>query len=109
MAVYDNLIDAVHRHCRAMYRYYDVRRRKMGLTTSTTTIPTCRSSPTCRRRHTWDEAVKVVLAALEPLGSEYCGALEKGLSGRWCDRYENRDKQSGAFSPARSTATRTSS
>ena len=39
-----------------------------------------------------------MLAALEPLGSEYCGVLERGLRGRWCDRYENRGKQSGAFS-----------
>jgi len=39
-----------------------------------------------------------VIAALEPLGSEYCGALEQGLLGRWCDRYENQGKQSGAFS-----------
>src|SRR5690606_31025125 len=36
--------------------------------------------------------------ALEPLGSEYCGILEQGLAGRWCDRYENQGKQSGAFS-----------
>ena len=49
-------------------------------------------------RHTWDQAVAAVLAALEPLGSDYCGALERGLAGRWCDRYENRGKQSGAFS-----------
>jgi oligoendopeptidase F len=35
---------------------------------------------------------------LEPLGGDYCGALENGLAGRWCDRYENRGKQSGAFS-----------
>ncbi len=40
----------------------------------------------------------MTLAALEPLGSEYCGVLERGLRGRWCDRYENRGKQSGAFS-----------
>jgi oligoendopeptidase F len=32
------------------------------------------------------------------LGSEYCEALERGLNGRWCDRYPNRGKQSGAFS-----------
>ena len=33
------------------------------------------------------------------MGSEYCGELEKGLTAaRWCDRYENRGKQSGAFS-----------
>ncbi len=51
-----------------------------------------------QRKHTWDQAVNVVIKSLEPLGSEYCGALEKGLRGRWCDRYENRGKQSGAFS-----------
>ena len=49
-------------------------------------------------RHTWNQAVATVLAALEPLGSDYCGTLERGLTGRWCDRYENRGKQSGAFS-----------
>ena len=52
-----------------------------------------------RMHHTWDEAVKVILAALEPLGSEYCSVLGRGLTrDRWCDRYENRGKQSGAFS-----------
>ena len=30
-------------------------------------------------RHTWQQAVATVLAALEPLGSEYCGTLERGL------------------------------
>jgi oligoendopeptidase F len=49
-------------------------------------------------RNTWPQAVKLVLAAIEPLGSEYCGALERGLNGRWCDRYPNKGKQSGAFS-----------
>ena len=30
-AVYDNLIAAVHRQLPALYRYYDLRRRKMKL------------------------------------------------------------------------------
>jgi oligoendopeptidase F len=46
----------------------------------------------------WEQAVQVVLRALEPLGSDYCGVLESGLLGRWCDRYPNQGKQSGAFS-----------
>jgi oligoendopeptidase F len=50
------------------------------------------------KKHTWKQAVDVVVEAVEPLGSEYCGALERGLNGRWCDRYENQGKQSGAFS-----------
>jgi oligoendopeptidase F len=49
-------------------------------------------------RRTWEEATQQVLRALEPLGSDYCGVLERGLYGRWCDRYPNVGKQSGAFS-----------
>jgi oligoendopeptidase F len=96
--VYDNLIASVHRHLPALYRYYDVRRRKMRLKDIhhyDTYVPILSG---LQRKHTWEQAVNVVLKSLEPLGSEYCGALEKGLRGRWCDRYENRGKQSGAFS-----------
>jgi oligoendopeptidase F len=42
--------------------------------------------------------VKLVVKSLEPLGSDYCGVLQRGLSNGWCDRYPNQGKQSGAFS-----------
>jgi oligoendopeptidase F len=96
--VYENLIASVHRHLPALYHYYDVRRRKMRLKDIhhyDTYVPILAG---LQRRYTWDQAVNVVLKSLAPLGSEYCAALEKGLRGRWCDRYENRGKQSGAFS-----------
>jgi oligoendopeptidase F len=32
------------------------------------------------------------------MGSEYCDVMNAGLAGRWCDRYPNQGKQSGAFS-----------
>ena len=98
VSVYDNLIASVHRHLPAVHRYYDVRRRKMRLNRIhhyDTYVPILAERQT---RHTWNQAVAAVLAAMEPLGSDYCGALERGLLGRWCDRYENRGKQSGAFS-----------
>jgi oligoendopeptidase F len=96
--VYDNLIESVHSHLPAVYRYYDLRRRKMRLKDIhhyDTYVPILADLQT---RRNWKQAVEAVLAALKPLGSEYCGALEHGLTGRWCDRYENRGKQSGAFS-----------
>ena len=40
----------------------------------------------------------MVIEALRPLGPQYIDALAKGLRGRWCDRYENKGKHSGAFS-----------
>jgi oligoendopeptidase F len=49
--------------------------------------------------HTWDEAVEVVCESLAPLGEEYVSTLRGGLTTkRWCDRYPNKGKQSGAFS-----------
>ncbi len=100
VAVYDNLIDSVRQHLPALYRYYDIRRRTMRLReihNYDTYVPILSDLQT---RRTWNQAVELVIAALEPLGSEYCAAVEQGLKGRWCDRYENRGKQSGAFSCA---------
>ncbi len=97
-SVVTNLIDSVHKHLPALYRYYDLRRRKMQLRDIhhyDTYVPILSE---LKSRHTWQQAVKLVIKAIEPLGSEYCGALERGLNGRWSDRYPNQGKQSGAFS-----------
>jgi oligoendopeptidase F len=98
IAVYDNLIASIHRHFPALHRYYDLRRRKMGLKEIhfyDTYAPILSQH---RVHHTFDEAIQVVIAAIRPLGDEYCATLEKGLNNRWCDRYENRGKKTGAFS-----------
>ena len=97
-SVYDNLITAIHGQLPAVHRYFDLRRRKMKLKDIhhyDTYVPIL-SKVAVRR--TWHEAVADVIKALAPLGTEYCQTLQQGLKGRWCDRYPNRGKQSGAFS-----------
>jgi len=97
-SVYDKLIASVHKFLPTLHRYYELRRRKMKLREIhhyDTYVPILSDLET---KHTWKQAVEVVIEALQPLGSEYCSILEKGLSGRWCDRYPNQGKQSGAFS-----------
>ncbi len=97
-SVYDNLIVAVRKNLPALYRYYDLRRRKMNLPDIhhyDTYVPILSERQV---ETSWDAAVDLVTSALAPLGSEYCTALGAGLRGRWCDRYPNRGKQSGAFS-----------
>jgi oligoendopeptidase F len=96
--VYDNLIASVRKNLPAVHRYYDVRRRKMKLKDIhhyDTYVPILSDLEVKRK---WKEAVKLVMDSLRPLGSEYCGVLEEGLLGRWCDRYPNQGKSSGAFS-----------
>ena len=96
--VYDNLIKEVRRNLSSLYRYYDLRKRKMKLSSIhhyDTYVPILSELST---RRTWKQAVKKIMTALEPLGDKYCEVLQDGLEGRWCDRYPNRGKQSGAFS-----------
>jgi oligoendopeptidase F len=99
VSLYDNLIAAVRKHLPAVHRYYDVRRRKMKLREIhqyDTYVPILSD---LEIKRTWKQAVDLVVSALAPLGSEYCEALEKGLTtDRWCDRYPNQGKSSGAFS-----------
>ena len=99
VSVYDSLIASVHKNLPAVHRYYDLRKRKMKLSEIhhyDTYVPILSD---LEKRHTWDQAVKVVVDALSPLGDEYCRELKRGMTvGRWCDRYPNQGKQSGAFS-----------
>ncbi|MFM1904353.1 MAG: Oligoendopeptidase plasmid [Planctomycetota bacterium] len=98
LGVYDQLIAAVREHLPAVHRYYRLRQRILGLDEIHHYDCYVPLVPELERRHTWDEAVDVIVTALGPLGSEYCTRLERGLRGRWCDRYPNAGKQSGAFS-----------
>jgi oligoendopeptidase F len=98
LAVYDQLTAAVRAHLPAVHRYYDLRRRILGLDEIHHYDCYVPLVPELEQRHSWDEAVTVVVESLAPLGGDYCGRLEQGLRGRWCDRYPNAGKQSGAFS-----------
>lgn len=98
VAVYDGLISAVRRNLAPLFRYYELRRRVLGLEELhhyDTYVPLVAEIDSII---TFDEAAERVLAALTPLGTDYTRALREGLRGRWCDRYETKGKRSGAFS-----------
>lgn len=98
LSVYDRLVDAVRANLPAVHRYYDLRKRVLGLDEIHHYDCYVPLVPELEQRHTWDEAVAVILESLAPLGGDYCQRLERGLRGRWCDRYPNAGKRSGAFS-----------
>lgn len=98
VSVYDNLIAAVRANLPAVYQFFDFRKRYMKLDQIhhyDTYVPLLSD---LEQERSWDDAVQTVIESLRPLGSEYCAVLKKGLTGRWCDRYPNKGKQSGAFS-----------
>jgi oligoendopeptidase F len=98
VAVYDGLIRSVRANLKPLFRYFDLRRRALGLRELhhyDTYVPLV---PEIETRTSFDQAFEMVLAALAPLGKEYVDVLREGLRGRWVDRYENKGKRSGAFS-----------
>ena len=98
IAVYDGLISAVRNNFAPLFRYYELRRRVLGLDELhqyDTYVPLV---PEIESHISFDEAAETILAAFNPLGAEYTAVLAEGLRGRWCDRYETKGKRSGAFS-----------
>jgi len=96
--VYDGLISAVRNNFAPLFRYYELRRRVLGLKELhhyDTYVPLV---PQIESDIPFDQATETILAAFEPLGAEYTASLAEGLRGRWCDRYETKGKRSGAFS-----------
>ena len=98
VAVYDGLISTVRANLKPLFRYFDLRRRALGLSELhhyDTYVPLV---PEIETRFTFDQAAEMVLAAVAPLGKKYVDVLADGLRSRWCDRFETKGKRSGAFS-----------
>ncbi|MCX6957547.1 MAG: oligoendopeptidase F [Verrucomicrobiae bacterium] len=99
LSVYDNLITAVRSRRDVLFRYYELRRRVFKLPDLHVYDTYAPLVASVQSNVSFDEATERVLASLHPLGNEYTQALARGLNQeRWCDRYENKGKRSGAFS-----------
>ncbi|MFW5728239.1 MAG: oligoendopeptidase F [Spirochaetota bacterium] len=96
--VYDNLVQAVRDNLHTLHRYYELRRRVLGLEDFHLYDRMVPMVKDIEVHHTFEEAVDKVVTALEPLGEEYTRTIRGGLMDGWVDRYENKGKRSGAFS-----------
>ena len=96
--VYDTLVATVRDHLPAMYAYADLRKKLLKLDAlhyyDLYTPLTGKSGKT----YTYEEAQKMVLEAVAPLGDRYGSIVREGFAGRWIDVYPNRGKSGGAFS-----------
>ena len=99
VSVYDSLIAAVRSRLPVLHRYYALRRQVFNLPDLHVYDTYAPLVSAVQSDVSFDQATDMVLGALKPLGTEYTDILGKGLRGeRWCDRYENKGKRSGAFS-----------
>lgn len=96
--VYDALIATVHEFLPEMYRYVRLRKKALGLDELHMYDLYVPIVPETQMKIPYDEAKKLVLDGLQPLGDEYLKVLKTGLESGWVDVYENEGKTSGAYS-----------
>lgn len=98
VAVYDNLLSAVNDNLSSVHEYVAYRKKALNvekLHMYDMYVPIVKGARlTCE----YDEAYKLVLEGLEPLGEEYQNLLVKAKADRWIDVEETANKRSGAYS-----------
>ena len=96
--VYDKLISDVHDNLDIMHRYISLRKRAMGVDELHMYDIYAPLAEDVDVHYTYEEAVDIVLKALEPLGEEYLSVLKGAFKEGWVDVCETRGKTSGAYS-----------
>jgi len=98
LSVYDSLIEAVHRHLPALDDLVRFQMQRLGLTDPAMYDVYAKMPGEFSIDLPFEEAYRLVVEALAPLGKDYQAVLEKAVAERWIDPYENEGKSSGAYS-----------
>lgn len=98
VSVYTRLIDTVSENLGPLHRYVALKKKILGLNEIHMYDLYVPLVPDMHITLPYEEARTLVKNGLTPLGEEYAGLLDKALSSRWIDVYENQGKQSGAYS-----------
>ncbi|MCB9219142.1 MAG: oligoendopeptidase F [Ignavibacteriales bacterium] len=95
--VYKNLVNTVKANTEPLQKYQKLRKKALGLDKYYSYDGSI-SLIDDDKNYQYDDATKVVLASVKPLGNDYQNKLNTAISGGWLDVYENPGKRSGAYS-----------
>ena len=97
--VYHSLIKAVNDNLGKLHKYFNLRKKIMGVESLHLYDMYVPLTSEVEMEMDFDTAIEAVTESVSPLGDDYQNALRTGLTNqRWCDRYENKNKRSGAYS-----------
>lgn len=96
--VYNNLIDAVDENLDSLNKYIDLKKKFLGLNEIHMYDLYVPLTDKFDMKVTYEEAQKIILEALKPLGEDYLEIIKTAFNDNWIDVYENEGKQGGAYS-----------
>jgi Oligoendopeptidase F len=96
--VYTNLIDSVHSALPPLHDYIALRKEVMGVDTLNMYDLYTPMIKGAELKLDFEDAFKLVVEGLKPLGKDYQDLLKRAKKERWMDVYETPGKRSGAYS-----------
>lgn len=98
IAVYDNLIEAIHKALPVFHRYVALRKKLLKVDELHMYDVYAPLVSQADKKIPFEKAREMVLEGLRPMGEEYIEKLREGFKNRWIDVYENQGKRTGAYS-----------
>ena len=98
LSVYDNLISSVNDGLNVLYKYYDLKKKVLGVDELHLYDAYVSMVKDFNKKYEFDEAVFIVKSALSVLGDEYISILDSGINNRWIDVYPTKNKRTGGYS-----------
>jgi len=98
VTVYTRLVDGVNRNLPAFHRYLKLRKRILGVPELHYYDLYAPLVGSVKLDYTPDEAQRIVLDAVAPLGAEYQATIQRAFRERWIDLLPSEGKRSGAYS-----------
>ncbi|MGN1032545.1 MAG: oligoendopeptidase F, partial [Intestinibacter sp.] len=96
--VYENLIKSVSENIPALDKYIELKKKFLGLDEIHMYDLYVPLTENFDMKIPYEEAKKIVLEALKPMGEEYLSHIQEAFDNGWIDVYENDGKQGGAYS-----------
>ena len=96
--LYDNLIKVVHNNLSSLYKYFEVKKKILGLDEFHLYDGYVSTVKNIDKKYSFLEGEKLVKKALSVLGDEYSRELDKAFEEGYIDKYPNLNKRSGAYS-----------
>ena len=98
VSLYHNLISVVHNNLEPLYKYFNIKKNKLGLKEFHLYDGYVSTVTDITKKYSFEEGKELVINALSVLGEDYIETLKKAFTERWIDIYPNRGKTSGAYS-----------
>lgn len=98
VALYDNLIETIHKNLPVMHHYIDVRSRALKIDDLAMYDIYAPLAKETHGEYSYEQSMDMVKSGLSVLGEEYANLLQEAQDTGWIDVYETPGKTSGAYS-----------